>query len=115
MTAWTPLALAMKIRFPGSSTSDAAQVAFRVTVLPTTSRRRLRDQQVDRRRALVRDLDELVRGRRSTGLDLRNDERGRRPTDIPGTDTGTSPPCDSGGEDDDDERGQPRAPGTSHW
>jgi len=75
--------------------------------------------EIDRREALVGDLDELVRGRCAAGLDFRDDERGHRPGDRRRQDRRRSDDDPSGrpaGRDGDEqgERGPSRAPGVIH-
>src|SRR5262249_12150126 len=69
--------------------------------------------EVHARATLVRDLDELVGGRRTAGLDLGHDERRWWPGDDTGEDRRPDP-RERDGHDEDDERGRARAPGTIH-
>ncbi len=74
----------------------------------------LQPEQVGRRRPLVRDLDELVRRRGAACLYLGDDQRRRRPSDGTGQGDRSLGAGGRGDHHDDDERGEPRAPGTIH-
>ena len=75
----------------------------------------LEPEQVDRSGSLVRDLDELVRRRGAAGLQFRDHERRWRPGHDTGEGAEASAASGRSDHHDDDERGEPRAPGMSHF